>query len=105
MVPWVGVAARLPAAAPASSSGGAAQATEEELELALPISTSLPRPLGSPRKAGAGAGGSLADSQALAPSSGVTGRAFCFLPLPALTGLPVHLNAYFELSSNRRDVW
>ena len=33
------------------------------------------------------------------------GRAFCFLPLPVKTGLPVHVNAYFELSSNRRDIW
>ncbi|KAF5829451.1 hypothetical protein DUNSADRAFT_16062 [Dunaliella salina] len=33
------------------------------------------------------------------------GRAYCFLPLPALTGLPVHVNAFFELSSNRRDIW
>ncbi|XP_023513522.1 sacsin isoform X1 [Cucurbita pepo subsp. pepo] len=33
------------------------------------------------------------------------GRAFCFLPLPIKTGLPVHVNAYFELSSNRRDIW
>ncbi len=32
-------------------------------------------------------------------------RAFCFLPLPALTGLPVHVNGFFELSSNRRDIW
>lgn len=29
------------------------------------------------------------------------GRAFCFLPLPALTSLPVHINGFFELSSNR----
>ncbi|GIM06465.1 hypothetical protein Vretimale_10709, partial [Volvox reticuliferus] len=33
------------------------------------------------------------------------GRAFCFLPLPIRTGLPVHVNGYFELSSNRRDIW
>lgn len=33
------------------------------------------------------------------------GRAFCFLPLPIFTGLPAHVNAYFELSSNRRDIW
>eukprot|EP00967_Tisochrysis_lutea_P136754 scaffold244336_cov18-Tisochrysis_lutea.AAC.3 len=33
------------------------------------------------------------------------GRAYCFLPLPVLTGLPVHVNAFFELSSNRRDIW
>ena len=36
---------------------------------------------------------------------GDNGRAFCFLPLPVSTGLPVHLNGFFELSSNRRDVW
>jgi len=38
---------------------------------------------------------------------GVTmeGRAFCFLPLPVRVGLPVHINGYFELSSNRRDIW
>jgi sacsin len=35
----------------------------------------------------------------------VDGRAFCFLPLPVRTGLPVHVHAPFELSSNRRDVW
>eukprot|EP00257_Ricinus_communis_P020409 XP_015579634.1 sacsin isoform X1 [Ricinus communis] len=33
------------------------------------------------------------------------GRAFCFLPLPINTGLPTHINSYFELSSNRRDIW
>ena len=35
----------------------------------------------------------------------VVGNAFCFLPLPAETGLPVHINGYFELSANRRDIW
>ncbi|XWS54336.1 hypothetical protein CRYUN_Cryun10bG0081200 [Craigia yunnanensis] len=35
----------------------------------------------------------------------IEGRAFCFLPLPISTGLPAHVNAYFELSSNRRDIW
>ncbi|KAH6783246.1 zinc finger protein [Perilla frutescens var. hirtella] len=38
-------------------------------------------------------------------TSNFDGRAFCFLPLPISTGLPVHINAYFELSSNRRDIW
>lgn len=33
------------------------------------------------------------------------GQAFCFLPLPIHSNLPVHLNAYWELSSNRRDIW
>lgn len=35
----------------------------------------------------------------------IDGRAFCFLPLPVATRLPVHINGYFELSSNRRDIW
>ena len=36
-----------------------------------------------------------------------SGRAFCFLPLPIYTGMParLHINGYFELSSNRRDIW
>jgi sacsin len=33
------------------------------------------------------------------------GAAYCFLPLPISTQLPVHVNGFFELSSNRRDVW
>ena len=33
------------------------------------------------------------------------GLAYCFLPLPVQTGLPVMINGFFELSSNRRDVW
>lgn len=39
------------------------------------------------------------------PRENFEGRAFCFLPLPISTGLPAHVNAYFELSSNRRDIW
>eukprot|EP01038_Epipyxis_sp_PR26KG_P006758 gene6758-9260_t len=35
----------------------------------------------------------------------LVGQAFCFLPLPVQTNLPVHVNAYWELSSNRRDIW
>lgn len=35
----------------------------------------------------------------------VVGRAYCFLPLPVLTGLPLHLNAAFALTSNRRSLW
>ncbi|XWS39576.1 hypothetical protein CRYUN_Cryun18bG0067100 [Craigia yunnanensis] len=33
------------------------------------------------------------------------GQAFCFLPLPVRTGLTVQVNAYFEVSSNRRGIW
>jgi hypothetical protein len=35
----------------------------------------------------------------------INGQAFCFLPLPVHTKIPMHLNAYWELSSNRRDIW
>jgi sacsin len=35
------------------------------------------------------------------PSAPTPGLAYCFLPLPVPTGLPVHCNGYFELSSNR----
>ncbi len=35
----------------------------------------------------------------------ISGQAFCFLPLPVFTSLPIHVNAYWELSSNRRDIW
>eukprot|EP01036_Dinobryon_divergens_P006432 gene6432-8541_t len=33
------------------------------------------------------------------------GLAYCFLPLPVHTGLPLMVNGVFELSSNRRDIW
>jgi hypothetical protein len=51
---------------------------------------------GAARGAGAGAGAS---------SAAAAGRVFCFLPLPVASGTPVHINGYFELSSNRRDIW
>jgi sacsin len=42
----------------------------------------------------------------ISPSCEVDGgNAYCFLPLPVKTKLPIHVNGYFELSSNRRDVW
>ncbi|XDV31212.1 hypothetical protein PO909_033954, partial [Leuciscus waleckii] len=34
-----------------------------------------------------------------------TGRTFCSLPLPGQTGLPVHVNANFEVDSSRRGLW
>ena len=43
--------------------------------------------------------GNVLDQVALA------GQVYCFLPLPVFSGLPVHMNGYFELSSNRRDIW
>ncbi len=35
----------------------------------------------------------------------VSGEAFCFLPLSIPTGLPVHINGYFAIMSNRRAIW
>jgi sacsin len=78
MVPWVGVAARLTSSSSSSSSSsGKGMLAHGEAA-----------GLGKTDAAGA-----------------LSGRAFCFLPLPAATGLPAHINGYFELSSNRRDVW
>lgn len=31
--------------------------------------------------------------------------AYCFLPLPVQTGLPVHVNGHFALDSSRRNLW
>jgi hypothetical protein len=34
------------------------------------------------------------------------GQAFCFLPLPLETGLPVHVNGHFSLDHEaRRNLW
>ncbi len=33
------------------------------------------------------------------------GKIFCFLPLPIVTKLPVHINGNFILNSTRRDLW
>ena len=35
----------------------------------------------------------------------VPGELFCFLPLSIPTGLPVHVNGYFAVTSNRRGIW
>ena len=32
-------------------------------------------------------------------------KAFCFLPLPVYTGLPIHVNGHFYLDSGRRHLW
>jgi len=51
-------------------------------------------------------GTDLVHAEAAAVAPGVrAGLAYCFLPLPVQTGLPVMVNGFFELSSNRRDIW
>lgn len=54
-----------------------------------------------PSADGGGDGDGGGGSKPLPPSP--RGAAYCFLPLPVQTGLPVHVNGYFELSSNRRE--
>lgn len=60
-------------------------------------SSNGPKGMSSPKAGLAGAVGSC-----FPPT---VGQAFCFLPLPVRTQLPVHVNAYWELSANRRDIW
>ena len=48
------------------------------------------------------------DGSAAKPCSKVNpinGEAFCFLPLSISTGLPIHVNGYFAVTSNRRGIW
>jgi sacsin len=35
----------------------------------------------------------------------VNGELFCFLPMSATTGMPVHINGCFAVASNRRGLW
>ncbi|KAM3842985.1 sacsin-like [Diretmus argenteus] len=39
------------------------------------------------------------------PRKDFRGGAFCSLPLPVKTGLPIHVNGNFEVDSSRRDLW
>eukprot|EP00760_Papus_ankaliazontas_P023402 PhM_4_TR2050/c0_g1_i1/m.57990/K17592/SACS; sacsin len=42
---------------------------------------------------------------ALRVDAAIAGRVYCFLPLPTETGLPLHINGFFELSADRRTIW
>ena len=50
-------------------------------------------------------GGVAAKIDGNAHGDAVSGRPYCLLPLPCTSGLPVHVNGFFEMSSNRRDIW
>ena len=45
------------------------------------------------------------DQDRVSKPEAVPGEAFCFLPLSFQTGLPVHVNGYFAVTSNRRGIW
>lgn len=50
----------------------------------------------------------LINKEDVGATSGFSGRAFCFLPLPpgeeSETGLPVHVSGFFGLTDNRRSI-
>ncbi|KAK2847013.1 hypothetical protein Q5P01_010012 [Channa striata] len=50
----------------------------------------------------------LINKEYVGATSGFSGRAFCFLPLPpgeeSETGLPVHVSGFFGLTDNRRSI-
>ena len=92
-IPWGGVAAHLK-----RNGVSAARARRKQIEsdTAMVLSGAVKaRDLQAARERGGG-GAAPPDKH---------GKGFCFLPLPVSTGMPVHVNGYFELSSNRRDVW
>ncbi|XP_074631900.1 sacsin-like [Acropora palmata] len=45
------------------------------------------------------------DSEGVSKPGAVPGEIFCFLPLSIPTGLPIHVNGYFAVMSNRRGIW
>lgn len=51
----------------------------------------------------------LSESQngkwAVKPLSTNVGEVFCYLPLRIKTGLPLHINGCFAVSSNRKEIW
>lgn len=84
-VPWVCIATPISSVEVEKRMGG----SEEVSDASFPIAADILQIL----------------QTSLQATTNFDGRAFCFLPLPISTGLPVHINAYFELSSNRRDIW
>ncbi len=101
LIPWVGVAALVHSSRAWADDEGTAKPSPGALAGAG-ARPALP----PPRRLGGG-GAAAAEGAEAEAAEGVPGqgRAFCFLPLPVRTGLPVHVNAFFELSSNRRDIW
>ena len=96
VLPWVGLATKLPvpvsldacrieASMPHSDEGGVLNSLLMKLELPL-------------REA----------QQSVAWSSEAnaccSGHAFCFLPLPESTAMPIHIHGYFAVADNRRSI-
>ncbi|CDQ81727.1 unnamed protein product [Oncorhynchus mykiss] len=49
--------------------------------------------------------GKIISTSSLPKQDDFIGQAFCSLPLPGKTGLPVHVNGNFEVDSSRRGFW
>ncbi|XP_064809741.1 sacsin-like [Oncorhynchus masou masou] len=49
--------------------------------------------------------GKISSTSSLPKQDDFIGQAFCSLPLPGKTGLPVHVNGNFEVDSSRRGFW
>ena len=113
LIPWVGVAAPLSentaatAIATATADLSLQQQQQQQQLQVQEASLALSAPEDSNNHNNSSSSSSSGLSLKLVGSGADVrnGRAFCFLQLPVSTGLPVHLNGFFELSSNRRDVW
>lgn len=111
LLPWVGVAAHL--SHMKLRDLGFIPSDEEIIQFALQTAELArdEKPILIRSESGSGVFGpsdqlkirNLVDHHKIYPPT--AGRAFCFLPLPITTSLPVHINGYFELSANRRDIW
>jgi sacsin len=88
--PWVGLAAQIPV--PALDTALSYECSSESL--AGSVKDDMLR--------------SLTECRAMLPADGCTGdtngRAFCFLPLPIVTALPIHVHGYFAVNDNRRGI-
>ncbi len=52
----------------------------------------------------AGAAARISSTNEATRTEFLSGRAFCFLPLPGSTGLPIHIHGYFDLNSSRDGI-
>ena len=97
VLPWVGIAACLSSHVPLSEAGGyrfSASAITEAYTLYCELKPILQK---------------LHYSQVKVPLSyedagSINGQAFCFLPLPGYTALPVNIHGYFSVADNRRSI-
>ena len=86
VIPWVGIAAPCSFSTVVENCEMSVLGSEINIESLINIFPSL----------------SIVDWQYIEPV--VSGHAFCFLPLPNPTGLPVSINGYFSIADNRRSI-